>query len=91
MKTIKTLNHKLDVLNICFETVCAISGHAKCVGFDSILIDGLLSFDSLDELQEAMPPVMYNEVMTALDIAAQEERDEWHTEKLTDLRAYLAR
>ena len=87
---IQTRKFKLALVasGICFETVNLVTGEAQCVGFDLLVVGGMIVFESLETLNDVAPSAMMADVMQALDAAAQAERDSWQDNK-AELRQWL--
>jgi len=78
------------VNGVCFEIFDTLSNSAHCVGFDSLVVNGAVKLDSIQELREYASDSLYNSIMRLLNTEAQEACDLWQEEKM-ELRRYLGR
>lgn len=83
---IETFHFTMKVFGLCEH-------QGQFEGFDSLVIENLVRFDSLDELDEAFfgtekLRAYFAEIITGLKVAAQEENAAWLSES-RNLRQYL--
>lgn len=76
------------VSGVCFEILNSFTNEATCCGFDSLVVNGAVRLDSMEELKEYASDYLFDAIMRLLNFEAQEACDDWQKEKVK-LSAYL--
>lgn len=76
------------VSGVCFEILNSFTNEATCCGFDSLVVNGSVRLDSMEELKEYASDYLFDAIMRLLNFEAQEACDNWQKEKI-QLRDWL--